>query len=99
MRPPAFASDDVLDPVAVDVREGQTVEFGKGHRLVRLIPCLTLFGSGVGLIHDDMHLPGDGACVALLLPPGETRTVREEAANDIGKTIAVDVIQEHIGTA
>ena len=68
--------------------------------LVGDLPGLPLVGRRIGTIHDHVHLPGDRPLAApLLLEPREARSVREQAGDDVGQLVAVDVVGEHVGAA
>ena len=87
----ALAGDDIFDPVAVDVGEGDAVELAEYDA-----------PGGIGWIppHDEMSLEGDLAIRAgLLLEPDEAVGVRVQRGEDILVAIAVEIVGEHLGTS
>ena len=83
MRPKAFADDDVLEPVAVDVREIERVELGEDDAVTVVLRFVA---------HDEVTAKRDRTALAHLLPPRKPVAVRGEAADHIGQSIGVHVV-------
>ena len=93
VRPEAFAGDEVLQPVAVQVHQLDRVELREGDAeavLARL------------LVHEDVgaELGAAGGVLGLeLLIPSEAVAVRRERGDDVVQPVAVHIVGEHLRAA
>src|SRR5262245_942660 len=93
MRPKAFAGDDILESIAVQIHEFDRVQLGKSDTVTVFIRFL---------IHENVALKlGMTLCVlfAELLVPGQPITVRRNAGDYIVQTVAVDIVSVHLRAA
>src|SRR6266487_3995247 len=89
MRPKAFADDDVLQAVAVEIGEGEGVWLSEGHAVFRLLGSVA---------HEDVFLKADTAVIVHLLEPRQAPAVGVERSNDVVASVAIDIVGEHLRT-
>src|SRR5437588_4880287 len=91
MRKDALSRDYVRNTVAIEIAKGHAMQLGKGHI------------SGIfrrKIAHNGMLYEGNGAVlVALLLEPCESPSVSVKSRDDVVQTVAVHVINTHLGAA
>src|SRR5207253_1783527 len=83
--------DCVRNTVAIEIAKGHAMQLGKGHI------------SGIfrrKIAHNGMLYEGNGAVlVALLLEPCESPSVSVKSRDDVVQTVAVHVINTHLGAS
>ena len=90
VRPKPFAGHNVLQPVAVHVRQRDGVQLGEDNAV--------FVGRGVR-IQNQMLLELDLPLLVLLrqlLVPGQPEAVRAQGGDDVGQAVAVDIVGEHL---